>query len=40
MLKVVVEDTAAAVEKFTKNQIQYQQLRDEIPVLEVFNSAQ
>jgi hypothetical protein len=35
MLKTIVEDTTAAVEKLTKNQIQSQQLRDELPALEV-----
>lgn len=36
MLKTIVEDTTAAVEKLTKNQIQSQQLRDELPALEVL----
>ena len=36
MLKTIVDDTSAAVEKLTKNQIQSQILREEIPALEVW----
>ena len=36
MLKTIVDVTSAAVEKLTKNQIQSQILREEIPALEVL----
>lgn len=37
MLKTIVDDTSISVQKLTKNQIQAQLLRQEIPLLEVHS---